>query len=185
MNRRGKTIRLARLKDSSCKRCKLCKSSRHVCILGKGNVMASIMLIGEAPGAAEERTGKVFCGRAGKFLDKLLNSLDMKDRVYITNAVRCRPSDNRKPTSEEIHACQKYLDGELGIIKPKVILLLGRTAIEAMGFGADVNAGSEGFLVNETWWAKGTWHPSYCLRRGKAATRDLFKALLWARERSK
>ena len=182
MNRRGKTIRLERLKNTNCRRCNLYKSSKHVCILGKGNVMAPIMLIGEAPGAAEEKTGKVFCGRAGKFLDQMLDFLDMRGMVYITNAVRCRPPENRKPWEEEVGACQKYFDRELNIIKPKVIVLLGRTAVEAMGFGVEVNAGSKGFLCDEIWWVKGTWHPSYCLRRGKAATRDLLKALQWAKE---
>lgn len=182
MNRRGKTIRLERLRDLACRCCSLYKSSRHTCILGKGNVMAPIFLIGEGPGAAEEQSGKVFCGRAGKFLDRLLIQLDMIDMVYITNAVRCRPPDNRKPRTDEVKACQKYFDGELNIVQPKVVVLLGRTAVEALGFGAEVSAGSKGFLFDEIWWVKATWHPSYCLRRGKGATKDLYKALKWARK---
>jgi len=184
MNRRGKTIRLQRLKNTDCKKCMLHKSSKHTCILGKGNVMASIMLIGEAPGAAEEKTGKPFMGRAGKLLDRLLNDPNIQNKVYVTNTVRCRPPENRKPTKDEIYACEKYFDKELNIIKPKVIVLLGRTAIEGMGFGPEINAGSKGFLFDETWWIKGTWHPAYCLRRGKGATKDLLKALQWAKERS-
>jgi len=183
MNRRGKLIRLDRLRNPDCKRCSLYKSTKHVCILGKGNVMASIMLVGEAPGAAEERTGKPFMGRAGKLLDKLLVSLKLQNKVYITNPVHCRPPDNRKPTKQEIEACRIYFDGELNIIKPKTIVLMGRTAIESYGFGPEVNAGSKPFLFDETWYIIPTWHPSYCLRRGKAATHDLFNALLRAKER--
>ena len=185
MNQRGKEIHLARLKDPDCKRCSLYRSTKHVCILGKGNVMSSIVLVGEAPGAAEEKTGKPFMGRAGKLLDRLLTSLNLQDKVYITNPVHCRPPDNRKPTKKEIEACRIYFDGELNIVKPKVIILMGRTAIEAYGFGSEVNAGTKPFLFDDTWYIISTWHPSYCLRRGKAATHDLLKALRCAKEQLK
>lgn len=184
MNRHGKQLRLERLKNTHCTRCKLYKSSKHVCILGKGNVMGSIMLIGEAPGSAEAESGQVFCGRAGKLLDKLLKLLEMYHLVYITNACRCRPPKNRNLTSAELEACNYYFRREIDIIKPKVIILLGRTAVTAMGFGADVNAGSEYFYCSP-WpacYIKATWHPSYCLRRGKGATHDLYLALKWARD---
>jgi len=144
------------------------------------------MLIGEAPGSAEEKTGKVFCGRAGKFLDKLLRGrgLDMQNLVYITNACRCRPPENRSPTPKELDACRPFLKAEVDIVKPKVILLLGRVATAALGFGASVNTGSEYFFYGP-WpnaYIKTTWHPAYCLRRGKGATRDLVKHLKWAKE---
>jgi len=174
--------RLQKLRDTDCKRCNLYKSTRNVCILGRGNPSASIMLIGEAPGAAEEKHGQVFCGRAGRLLDRLLRDLNMQNLAYITNAVHCRPPDNRRPTRRETRVCRRYLDGELEIVKPKVIVLMGRTAIEGYGFGPEVNAGSKPFLFDE-WWIKATWHPAYCLRRGTAATHDLFKALKWAKHK--
>lgn len=179
MNRSNRIIRLKKLKAPNCKRCSLYKSSTHICILGRGNVMAKIMLIGEAPGSAEEKTGRPFCGKAGKFLDRLFNSLDMQNLVYITNAVRCRPPENRSPTPKELIACKPFLIAEIDIIKPKVILLLGRVAVSALGFGADVNAGSDCFFCS-SWpncYVKATWHPAYALRRGKGATNDLVKAL--------
>ena len=184
MNRRGKQLRLQKLRNPHCTICKLHKSSKHVCILGRGNVMAPIVLVGEAPGAAEEKTGKPFMGRAGKLLNKLLKLLEMYHLVYITNACRCRPPKNRNLTSAELEACNYYFKKEIDIIKPKIIILLGRTAVTAMGFGADVNAGSSYFHY-EPWpdcYIKASWHPSYCLRRGKGATKDLYRALKWAKE---
>lgn len=174
---------LEKLFSPDCERCDLCNSTTHVCILGKGNVLAPIMLIGEAPGAAEEESGKPFMGKSGKLLDQLLHALDISEQVYITNPVHCRPPGNRKPARSEIKACRFYLDEELNIVKPKVVVLMGRTAIESYGFGKDVTAGTKLFKFNETWVVP-TWHPSYCLRRGKGAVKDLYKALRNARERS-
>ena len=101
--------------------------NEYLPVIGEGSVDASIMLVGEAPGKNEAKTGKPFCGAAGKFLNILLESIGLsRDRVYITNIVKDRPPDNRDPTSEEIALYAPFLDRQIEIIKPKVIATLGR-----------------------------------------------------------
>lgn len=97
---------------------------------GHGNPDADIMFIGEAPGAAEDKNGIPFVGRAGKFLDELLESIEVnREDVYITNMVKCRPPDNRDPEEDEIQLYKKWLDFEIDLIKPKVFVPLGRFAL--------------------------------------------------------
>ena len=176
------------LHNENCRRCHLYKSSKHVCISGRGSFTSGIMLIGEAPGKAEAETGKPFMGRAGQLLNKLLIDIGMSDDCYISNVVRCRPPENRKPTEEEILACQRYLIKEIKLIKPHVIILMGRTAIEALELVASRRMGRTGelpFMVQRIFgmdniWFIPTWHPAYCLRRGEGATSDLKRSLLMA-----
>lgn len=112
-----------------CKKCPLYKT-RNKTVPGEGNPRANIMFIGEGPGANEDQKGKPFCGAAGKFLDELLASIDLKRRdVYIGNVVKCRPPGNRDPEPEEIKACLPYLERQIEIIKPKVIVTLGRYSL--------------------------------------------------------
>ena len=112
----------------NCKKCDLWKTRTNV-VFGEGPTNAKIMLIGEAPGFNEDKQGKPFVGRAGKFLDELLKIANLKrEDVYITNIVKCRPPNNRDPTDEEIKACSFYLDFQINYIKPKVIITLGRHA---------------------------------------------------------
>lgn len=109
-----------------CDRCGLYKA-RTRSVPGEGNPHAEIMFIGEAPGFTEDQTGKPFCGAAGQFLTQLITSIGLKrDDVYITNIVKSRPPGNRDPLPEEILACKPWLDAQLEIIKPKVIVTLGR-----------------------------------------------------------
>jgi len=101
--------------------------------MGNGPQDARIMVIGEAPGAAEERTGKPFQGRAGQLLDKLLSDNGInRDELYVTNCVHCRPPENRTPTNPEIRACKPYLDMEIAGVNPEYILCLGATAYKAL-----------------------------------------------------
>lgn len=110
------------------KGCKLAKNANPV--LGEGNPEAEIMFIGEAPGAKEDKLGRPFVGPAGKFLDELLSSIDLKrSDVYISNVVKFRPPDNRDPTDEEKEQCMPWLMMEMALIKPKVIVPLGRHAL--------------------------------------------------------
>jgi DNA polymerase len=168
--------------NSKCRRCGLRRTTSRVCVSGRGNVNPRILLLGEAPGANEEKTGKIFSGRAGKLLTSILMSLDMLSYVYITNAVKCRPPGNRTPNGTEIGKCRIYFDRELKILKPRVIVLMGRVAISSFGYGREVRAGTRGFKFDE-WWIKPTWHPSYCCRMGKSATADLRRALLFAKSK--
>ncbi len=98
-------------------------------VFGEGDSKARIMFIGEAPGAEEEKEGRPFCGRAGKILNKLLDSINLKrSNVYITNLLKFRPPKNRQPNQKEIKAYAPYLDEQIKAIKPKVIVCLGQAA---------------------------------------------------------
>ncbi|MDB5260587.1 MAG: hypothetical protein JWN37_818 [Candidatus Nomurabacteria bacterium] len=99
-------------------------------VIGEGTEKANIVCIGEAPGKTEALTGKPFCGRSGKLLDEMLASIGLdRQKVYITNLVKDRPHDNRDPSPEEIALYAPFLDRQLEIIKPKVIVLLGRLSM--------------------------------------------------------
>lgn len=108
--------------------CALCKQAKPV--LGEGNPEADVMFIGEAPGAKEDELGRPFVGAAGKFLDTLIESIGLKrSDVYISNVVKYRPPDNRDPTTEEKQQCLPWLTEEIAIIKPRVIVPLGRHSL--------------------------------------------------------
>lgn len=112
----------------SCTRCPL-YSSRTRAVPGEGPLNASIMFVGEAPGRSEDLEGRPFVGSAGKLLDSLLSSIGVeRDGVYITNVVKCRPPGNREPFDSEVRACNPYLRRQISIIKPKIIVALGRIA---------------------------------------------------------
>jgi len=114
----------------SCKKCPL-SETRINAVPGSGNEKAKIMFIGEAPGRNEDIQGLPFVGAAGKFLDELLNEINLsRNDVFITNVVKCRPPNNRDPTKEEIEMCHGYLDRQIEIINPKIICTLGRFSME-------------------------------------------------------
>ncbi len=111
-----------------CQRCALGKT-RTKFVFGKGNPNADVMLIGEAPGADEDRTGEPFVGRAGKLLTDILKAINFsRDEVYIANILKCRPPNNRDPLPSEREMCMPYLMKQIELIKPKLILCLGRIA---------------------------------------------------------
>lgn len=113
----------------SCKKCGLCKT-RTNSVPGSGDINADIMFIGEGPGKNEDLKGEPFIGAAGKFLDELLNGIGLKrSDTFITNIVKCRPPKNRDPEPDEVKACYSYLEKQVAIIKPKLIILLGRHAM--------------------------------------------------------
>ncbi len=112
----------------NCKKCPLYKK-RIYPVIGGGNHQAEIMLIGEAPGFNESKTGRPFCGAAGRILDELLASARVKrEDIYITNLLKCRPPQNRDPKEEEINACAPYLERQIQLINPKTICPLGNYA---------------------------------------------------------
>lgn len=114
-----------RLQVISCTKCNLSKSRTNA-VAGKGNYNAEIMFIGEAPGRNEDLKGEPFVGAAGKILSEALEYAGLsRDDVFITNVVKCRPPNNRVPLQEERDSCHPYLSGELDIIKPKIICILG------------------------------------------------------------
>lgn len=109
-----------------CTRCPLA-TSRTRAVPGEGPDQAAIMLIGEAPGFNEDRSGRPFVGAAGQFLNELLASINMaREQVYIANVIKCRPPGNREPQPNEIEACRPFLDRQIELIKPQVVITLGR-----------------------------------------------------------
>ena len=116
----------------SCQLCDLCKN-RINAVPGAGPCPAEIMLIGEAPGAKEDLTGKPFVGRAGKLLDEALAEAGLeREEVFITSVVKCRPPDNRRPKKKEIEACHPYLKGQMEMLSPKTVCLMGNVACQAV-----------------------------------------------------
>ncbi|MCD6372539.1 MAG: uracil-DNA glycosylase [Thermococcus sp.] len=139
----GKEEKMKKLEEKirTCRKCPL-GSLRTNAVPGSGSYDAQVMFIGEAPGYWEDQKGLPFVGRAGKLLDELLSEIGLsREEVYITNIVKCRPPENRDPTEEEIKACAPYLDRQIDIIRPRVIVPLGRHSmgyiLEKFGFKAE------------------------------------------------
>jgi len=115
--------------NNTIRSCKLCKLSisRINAVPGEGNPKALVLFIGEAPGATEDKMGRPFVGSAGKLLDDLLKSIGLdRGKVYVTNLVKCRPPNNRDPEPDEISSCSPYLEAQIAIINPKIIVTLGK-----------------------------------------------------------
>ena len=111
---------------NNCMKCSLGKNRKNF-VFGMGNPDSNIVFVGEAPGKEEDRQGLPFVGRSGKLLDKILAAINLtRDDVYILNVLKCRPPENRDPSREEIELCEQYLKEQLRIIKPKLIVALGR-----------------------------------------------------------
>jgi len=163
----GKQARLESLRQQAeqCRRCRLAKGRQKV-VFGVGSSSARVVLIGEGPGANEDRTGEPFVGRAGQLLNRMLGVIGMERKeVYITNVVKCRPPRNRDPEPDEIAACRPFLDAQLEALKPAVILALGRPSAQSLlnekrPLGQLRNAvhkfGETALLV--------TYHPAFLLR---------------------
>ena len=116
----------------ACTKCQLCRYRKNT-VPGEGNVETDVMFIGEGPGYWEDVKGRPFVGQAGKLLDSLLKSIGIsREKVYITNIVKCRPPGNRDPQGEEIDQCRRYLIKQIEIIEPKVICTLGRFAFRVI-----------------------------------------------------
>ncbi len=117
---------------SDCRKCQL-GSTRTTLVFGTGNPNADIMVVGEAPGADEDRTGEPFVGRAGGLLTKILEAIDLpREEVYIANIIKSRPPGNRRPEAEEVAACIPYLYKQIEMVKPRFILALGLTAAKSL-----------------------------------------------------
>ncbi len=163
-----------------CHRCALGNTRTHA-VVGRGNLKATIMIIGEGPGQNEDETGLPFVGKAGQLLDKILASvnLDTEKDIYICNTVKCRPPENRVPTNEEMAACKPYLLEQIRLVEPKIILLTGATAVK------DLTGDKRGISKIRGQWMElegrlcmPIFHPSYLLRN---ASREVGspKWLMW------
>ncbi len=150
---------------AGCTACPLCNRRRHT-VLGEGDRSAKVMMIGEGPGQQEDETGRPFVGPAGQLLDKMLAAIGLaREQVYIANIVKCRPPGNREPTQEEAETCLGYLRAQVKLLRPKIIVCLGRTASRVV-IRPDIRITRErGIWVEK----KGTYilptyHPSALLR---------------------
>ena len=119
------------LEESNCERCKLSQSRTRI-VVDRGNPTSKIVFIGEAPGENEDKQGKAFVGRAGKLLDQFLLEIGIHsdEDILIINVVKCRPPENRAPLAEETRACSPFLARQLALVQPKIIVLLGATALK-------------------------------------------------------
>jgi len=117
---------------SNCDRCELSRARTNI-VVDRGNPDAGVVIIGEAPGENEDREGRAFVGRAGKLLDQLMSEigLDTEKHALIVNIAKCRPPGNRAPRTEETNACLPYLRKQLALVKPRLIILMGATALKA------------------------------------------------------
>ena len=149
-----------------CNSCGLSKTRKNV-VVGKGNETAHIVIIGEGPGEQEDITGLPFVGRAGKMLDTVLSSVDidpLKD-CYITNIVKCRPPNNRKPSSSESEACMPWLTGQINLLRPKIIILAGSTAVQSfLGIKEPISKIRGQWIEKDNIKYMPIFHPSYLLR---------------------
>ena len=159
-----------RLKISSIKKCDLKDSATNL-VFSDGSPFAKIMIIGEGPGANEDKEGKPFVGRAGKLLDKMLASIKLnRQNVYISNVVNFRPPLNRRPTDEEINRYLPFLNKHIEIINPKILLLLGSTALNALIGSKEVISKARGKWVqqkigNSKPEVIASFHPAFLMRQ--------------------
>ncbi|HTJ96210.1 MAG TPA: uracil-DNA glycosylase [Rhodocyclaceae bacterium] len=151
---------------AECRACTLCQARKQA-VLGVGDKQADWLFVGEGPGAEEDERGEPFVGQAGKLLDAMLAAIDLQrgNNVYIANAVKCRPPNNRTPEPEETAACKPYLERQIELLQPKLIVALGRPAAQSL-LQREVKIGeARGKLFDY----KGiplivTYHPAYLLR---------------------
>jgi DNA polymerase len=116
-----------------CTRCKLHGLGRRQVVFGVGSPTADLMFVGEAPGADEDIQGEPFVGRAGQLLTKIIEAIDLtRDQVYIANVIKCRPPGNRKPEPDEVDQCEPFLFRQIDLIRPKVIVALGKFAAQSL-----------------------------------------------------
>lgn len=148
-----------------CRRCELCSTRNHA-VMGKGNLHSPILFIAEAPGRNEDRDGVPFTGRSGELFDQLLDSIGMgREEIYLTNVVKCHPPGNRDPKPQEQELCIPYLKYETLLIRPKIIVCLGRIAAQRI-IRPDYRITREHgcFIERKNTWLTAVYHPSAVLR---------------------
>jgi uracil-DNA glycosylase len=164
-----KKLNELRLQINSINDCNLKDNSKKL-VLGDGNINSPIMLVGEAPGAEEDNVGQTFLGEVGILLKKMLNAIDIKkEKIYTTYAVNFRPPEDRKPTSIEIKRYSQFLQKQISIINPKIIILMGGTAMESLtGLNSKISIErgkwKEVIVKNTSYNVIITFNPSYLLR---------------------
>ena len=159
-----------RAKIHSIDNCDLKKSGKQI-VFSDGNNKSPVMIVGEGPGQKEDELGKPFVGDAGQLLNKMLEAINIKrENIYITNVVNYRPPNNRKPEPAEINRYSEFLREHISIIDPKILILMGSTAMEAL-FGSKIKISKERgmwkevIISNKTYLTMITFHPAYLLRQ--------------------
>ena len=162
---------------ASCRRCGLCQTRTNT-VFGQGSVETPLVLVGEGPGADEDASGLAFVGRAGQLLTKILSAANIdREDIFITNVVKCRPPGNRNPTQEEMLMCGDYLEAQLLLLRPRIVVCLGNTPLKWLLRTSEGITGLRGRWFD---W-RGIqlfpmFHPSYLLRndsRAKGSPKDL------------
>lgn len=148
-----------------CRKCKLCENRLNI-VFGEGNKNANIMFIGEGPGADEDKQGLPFVGRAGQLMNKAFDALGInREKIYISNIVKCRPPNNRVPENDEAEACLDYLRNQVILVKPKIIVLLGNTALKnILGSEYKISSIRGNWIEKKNILYMPTWHPAALLR---------------------
>lgn len=149
----------------NCKKCKLCQNRTNI-VFGTGNKNADLMFIGEGPGADEDKEGEPFVGKAGKLMNEAFKGLGInREEVYIANIVKCRPPSNRVPEEDEAVACLNYLRNQVILVKPKIIVLLGSTALKnILGKEYGITNARGKWIEKKGIMYMPTWHPAALLR---------------------
>jgi len=167
---------------ADCQKCPHLAASRRQVVFGVGNADADLMFVGEAPGADEDQQGEPFVGPAGQLLTKVIQTMGLsREEVYIANILKCRPdmpngqAGNRPPRPEEMATCLPYLEKQVGIVQPKIIVALGGTALNGLLPGNHKIGTSRGkWLKYRDIPLRATFHPSYILRRNTIADKRLW-----------
>ena len=151
---------------STCVKCSLSTTRKNV-VFGRGNPNSKLFVVGEGPGQQEDELGLAFVGRAGKMLDSgfLSVGIDTNEDCYISNIVKCRPPNNRKPLANEVKECMPWLNEQIELIKPKVIVLAGSTAVQSyLNIDEPISKLRGKWIVKEDIKYMPIFHPSYLLR---------------------
>ncbi len=165
-----KELEKLKIKIKAIKNCDLKKNATNL-VFGDGNIDSKIMIIGEGPGAQEDIEGKPFVGRAGKLLDKMLSAIELnRSKVYISNVVNYRPPSNRRPTENEIARYLPYLQNHIEIINPKILILLGSTALNTLIGSEVVISKARGKWMQKDIgiikpWIIASFHPAFLMRQ--------------------
>ena len=150
---------------NNCKKCKLCMNRTNI-VFGVGNENADVMIIGEGPGADEDKQGLPFVGKAGQLMNKAFAGLEIeREKLYIANIVKCRPPSNRVPEDDEAKACLDYLRNQVILVNPKIIVLMGSTALKnILGNEYGITAARGKWVEKKGILYMPTWHPAALLR---------------------
>jgi uracil-DNA glycosylase len=154
----------------ACTRCKLCTLGRSQIVFGVGNAKARLMFVGEAPGEEEDKRGEPFVGRAGQLLTKIIEAIGLsREQVYIANVIKCRPPGNRNPEPDEVASCEPFLFRQIDVIRPRVIVPLGKFAAQCLLNTTDPITRLRGkFFDYRGTTLIPTFHPAYLLRNPSA-----------------